>query len=470
MDASAWLLGLALRSTLVLAVALGLERLLRRKPAGARHLVLTLAAVGLLLTPALSALLPRWPLPLVPRWVGPTARTVVLSGVPPVAVEPLARPEPSRRRRPASCRIASRHAPVARAGESEVALSVGSVLFAVWLLGGAAALAGTGARAAQRGAASGHDASAFGALARHRRADVPRRRSVPDGTAAHVRRHRDAAHQPLAEPRRAAADGGRRLARRASARRRPARARAPRARRRVAAARVAPGRGRLLVPPAGAAGRAPRPPRRRAGVRRGRASPRHASLRLRPPPDRDRRVAARRAAALRGRAADGRPWPARKETAHDPGCQPQRRTRPRRGGDRLRRPGRDRPRGLGRRSATGRGERREAGGGADAGGARGARRCRPLRLHRRDGTAATAAFQERDGDGGTSTFALQRAPRRRPKALRAGAWPGELRREGRLDSRARSWQLRADRDGHGPALAADADHAGGRRAAATSGG
>ncbi len=142
MDASSWLIGLTLRSTLVLVVALGLERLLRRKAAGARHLVLTLAAVGLLLTPALSALLPRWPLPLVPRWVGPTARTVVPSGVPPVAVEPLARPESEPPKAAGLVPDASRHALVARAEESEVVLSAGSVLFAVWLLGGAAALLG----------------------------------------------------------------------------------------------------------------------------------------------------------------------------------------------------------------------------------------------------------------------------------------------------------------------------------------
>jgi beta-lactamase regulating signal transducer with metallopeptidase domain len=141
MDASTWLLGLALRSTLVLVVALGLERLLRRKPAGARHLVLTLAAVGLLLTPALSALLPRWPLPLVPRWVGATARPVV-PGVAPVAVEPLARPESEPQEAAGLVADASRHALVARAKESGIALSAGSVLFAVWLLGGAAALVG----------------------------------------------------------------------------------------------------------------------------------------------------------------------------------------------------------------------------------------------------------------------------------------------------------------------------------------
>jgi beta-lactamase regulating signal transducer with metallopeptidase domain len=142
MDASAWLLGLALRSTLVLAVALGLEGLLRRKAAGARHLVLTLAAVGLLLTPLLSALLPRWPLPLVPRWVGPTVRTMVLSSAPPVAVAPLARPETELPKEAGLLASASRHAPVARVGESEVARSAGSVLFTVWLLGGAAALLG----------------------------------------------------------------------------------------------------------------------------------------------------------------------------------------------------------------------------------------------------------------------------------------------------------------------------------------
>jgi beta-lactamase regulating signal transducer with metallopeptidase domain len=64
MTAFTWLLALALRSTAVLAAALLLTTLLRRGRAVARHRLLTLAAIGLLLLPALPVLLPRWELPL----------------------------------------------------------------------------------------------------------------------------------------------------------------------------------------------------------------------------------------------------------------------------------------------------------------------------------------------------------------------------------------------------------------------
>ena len=58
----AWLLALALRTTIVLAVALALVALLRRHRVVACHGLLTLTAAALLLLPALPGLLPRWEL------------------------------------------------------------------------------------------------------------------------------------------------------------------------------------------------------------------------------------------------------------------------------------------------------------------------------------------------------------------------------------------------------------------------
>ena len=58
----AWLLALALRTTIVLAVALALVVLLRRHRVVACHGLLTLTAAALLLLPALPGLLPRWEL------------------------------------------------------------------------------------------------------------------------------------------------------------------------------------------------------------------------------------------------------------------------------------------------------------------------------------------------------------------------------------------------------------------------
>ena len=74
MAAFTWLVALALRSTAVLAVALGLGALLRRASAVARHRLLTLAALGLLLLPALPGVLPRWELGFMPRWMGTASR------------------------------------------------------------------------------------------------------------------------------------------------------------------------------------------------------------------------------------------------------------------------------------------------------------------------------------------------------------------------------------------------------------
>src|SRR5574341_2547719 len=82
MAAFAWLAALTLRSTVVLSVALGLGLLLRRSSAAARHRLLTLTALGLLVLPALPAVLPSVELPLsLPRvelWaIAPRAPLVV---------------------------------------------------------------------------------------------------------------------------------------------------------------------------------------------------------------------------------------------------------------------------------------------------------------------------------------------------------------------------------------------------------
>jgi len=82
MAAFAWLAALTLRGSVVLSVALGLGLLLRRSSAAARHRLLTLTALGLLVLPALPAVLPSVELPLsLPRaelWaVAPRALLVV---------------------------------------------------------------------------------------------------------------------------------------------------------------------------------------------------------------------------------------------------------------------------------------------------------------------------------------------------------------------------------------------------------
>lgn len=64
-----WLLGLTVRSTVVLSVALLLGVSLRWTSAAARHRLLTFTAFGLLLLPALSGLLPRWEIARAPVWV-----------------------------------------------------------------------------------------------------------------------------------------------------------------------------------------------------------------------------------------------------------------------------------------------------------------------------------------------------------------------------------------------------------------
>jgi beta-lactamase regulating signal transducer with metallopeptidase domain len=92
MAAFFWLLGLIVRSTVVLSVALLLDMSLRRTSAAARHRLLTFTAFALLLLPALSGLLPRWEIAGVPLWaVTPIAATQ------PAAARTTARPTPAAR-------------------------------------------------------------------------------------------------------------------------------------------------------------------------------------------------------------------------------------------------------------------------------------------------------------------------------------------------------------------------------------
>jgi beta-lactamase regulating signal transducer with metallopeptidase domain/predicted nucleic acid-binding Zn-ribbon protein len=140
MAAAGWLVFLALRSTLVLAAALGLERLLRRKPAAGRHVLLTLAAVGLLLMPALSLLLPRWELEMLPRWLEPSSPAVQLSGGEPAAPQPSA----AREAEPSNAATLPNATPTPAAPSAPERPSripsFASLLLAAWLVGVAAAV------------------------------------------------------------------------------------------------------------------------------------------------------------------------------------------------------------------------------------------------------------------------------------------------------------------------------------------
>src|SRR4029453_14399654 len=124
---------------LVLAAALGLERLLRRKPADGRHLLLTLAAAGLLLLPALSRLLPRWQLEVLPRWAEPSSTAFVSSGE---DAAPL--PSAARETSPSPAAMvghaAAMPASPAVAGRESRAPWIGSLLLAAWLVGITAAV------------------------------------------------------------------------------------------------------------------------------------------------------------------------------------------------------------------------------------------------------------------------------------------------------------------------------------------
>jgi beta-lactamase regulating signal transducer with metallopeptidase domain len=64
----AWFVALTLRVTVVLAASIALAALLRGAGAASRHRLFTLTAISLLALPVLTALAPRWELPLLPRW------------------------------------------------------------------------------------------------------------------------------------------------------------------------------------------------------------------------------------------------------------------------------------------------------------------------------------------------------------------------------------------------------------------
>ena len=105
MAAFAWLAALTLRGSVVLSVALGLGLLLRRSSAAARHRLLTLTALGLLVLPALPAVLPSVELPLsLPRaelWaVAPRAPLVVQLPAAATAPVPASAPQTSRSGQP----------------------------------------------------------------------------------------------------------------------------------------------------------------------------------------------------------------------------------------------------------------------------------------------------------------------------------------------------------------------------------
>jgi beta-lactamase regulating signal transducer with metallopeptidase domain/predicted nucleic acid-binding Zn-ribbon protein len=133
----AWLLALTLRSTMVLAVALALGTLLRHGSAAARHRLLTLAALGLLLLPALPGVLPRWELGFVPRWMETPSRPPAVRPPDPASATtaPVDESVPAAPRRPA--RTALREGSVRSFGASFGTGAVG-----VWLIGVLAGLLG----------------------------------------------------------------------------------------------------------------------------------------------------------------------------------------------------------------------------------------------------------------------------------------------------------------------------------------
>jgi len=95
----------AVKGTVVLAIAAGMSVALRRASASARHMVWLLAVVSLIGLPVLSAVLPAWQVPLVPRWTpqAPPSEPVVIQApvrtvAEPVTAEPavtVAEPAPS---------------------------------------------------------------------------------------------------------------------------------------------------------------------------------------------------------------------------------------------------------------------------------------------------------------------------------------------------------------------------------------
>jgi beta-lactamase regulating signal transducer with metallopeptidase domain len=121
-----WVLALALRSTVVLGVALALGRV-PRLSAVARHRLLTFTAASLLLLPALSGLLPRWELR-VPRV--PSGGGASILGSAPVEAPPVARAG----RVEASFPEALPPRPP-RTRSTSLPASVGLATFGLWLTG-----------------------------------------------------------------------------------------------------------------------------------------------------------------------------------------------------------------------------------------------------------------------------------------------------------------------------------------------
>lgn len=151
MTAFMWLLALVLRSTVVLVVALSLGGLLRRSTALARHRLLTLTAMALLLLPALPRVLPRWELGIVPPWMEtrsqqatghPTDATSVATAVAePVPVDPPGRGSGGQAEA-ATDRPSRAIASPQLAGP--LGLSLGAATVSVWLMGMLAGLLGLG--------------------------------------------------------------------------------------------------------------------------------------------------------------------------------------------------------------------------------------------------------------------------------------------------------------------------------------
>lgn len=157
MAAFTWLLALTLRSTVVLAMALALAGLLRRTTAVARHRLLTLTAIALLLLPALTRVLPRWELSFVPPWMEtPSHEAEGRPPEPPSGATPridqpgsthLLDPLPEGQLRTALQQPP--RAPASEGGSGPFGLSFGTAAVGVWLVGLFASLLGL-ARALRR--------------------------------------------------------------------------------------------------------------------------------------------------------------------------------------------------------------------------------------------------------------------------------------------------------------------------------
>jgi beta-lactamase regulating signal transducer with metallopeptidase domain len=144
-----WLVALSLRSTVVLAAALGLGWLLRRSSADARHRLLTLTAVGLLGLPTLPGVLPSFELPVS------LLRVEFPSPIPVPAVTPLVENTGVGFERSRTAPAPSRAGVAAAAPAAETAgdssqrdvfspAAFGAAAVMVWLIGVVAALVGLG--------------------------------------------------------------------------------------------------------------------------------------------------------------------------------------------------------------------------------------------------------------------------------------------------------------------------------------